>query len=82
MLNSRQRPNVDAERYRELHAIAMSIILQLPHHDIGECLIIRDLCDDIIKRWMQDERLARHRPHDAMAEHVNQRNVVRLMPSE
>lgn len=54
------RPNVSPARYRELEILAMQMMIQMPHHNMGECLIIRDLCANILRRWWENERLAEH----------------------
>lgn len=60
MIETLPRPNVTAEEYRECEALAMQIMLQFPHHDLGKCLIVRDLCANMLERWLADERMARH----------------------
>jgi hypothetical protein len=73
------RPEVTADRYRELEMVAMQSMMQFPHHNLGECLIIRDIQTNILRRWLMDERIARHQPADAIAEAINQGTVVRLV---
>lgn len=79
MIDAIPRPEVDAATYRECETIAMQIMLQMPHHDLGRCLIIRDIQTNILRRWLNDERMARHQPVDALAEAINQGTVVRLL---
>ena len=38
----------------------MQIMLQLPHQDLGECLIVSDIGMNILRRWVENERMARH----------------------
>ena len=59
-LNTAARPHVSPERYRELEALAMQVMLQYPHQNLGECLIVRDFCVNILLRWLADERMAGH----------------------
>ena len=59
-LSTVARPHVSTERYRELEVLAMSLMLQLPHHDLGECLIISDIGMNILRRWVENERMASH----------------------
>lgn len=40
--------------------MAMQLAAQLPHDDLGECLIIRDLVGNILRRWVMDERMMQH----------------------
>jgi hypothetical protein len=54
------RPVVSPERYRELEVLAMQIMVQIPHQNLDECLIVRDLCENILRRWIENERMAQH----------------------
>lgn len=60
MVDTLPRPVVSAQRYRELEILAMQIMCMVPHHELGECLIIRDLCTNILRRWLANERMAEH----------------------
>jgi hypothetical protein len=82
MINAYPRPDVTADRYRELEVLAMQLVLSMPHQDLSECLIIRDLMDNVILRWLGDERLARHKPQQAVADELNRGTVVRLISAE
>lgn len=77
MIDTLPRPELSADEYRECEVLAMQIMIQLPHHDKGKCLVIRDICTNIHRRWLDDERMHQHRPFDAMAEMVNS-NIVKL----
>ena len=79
MFDTLPRPDVTADRYRELEAIAMQVCLQLPHHDLGECRIIMDIVRNTMRRWHNDDRVARHQPAQAIADEINSRNVVKLI---
>lgn len=78
MIDAIPRPNVGPEEYRELEVIAMQSMMQHPHQDLGKCLIIRDIQTNILRRWLKDERMARHHPADALADAINEGIVTRL----
>jgi hypothetical protein len=82
LLNSFPRPQVTAERYRELEVLVGQLAGQLPYHDIGECLIVRDLLENTLKRWALDERMAQHQVEKAIADEANSRTVVRLVTND
>lgn len=60
MLDTLPRPDVSAERYRELENLEMQMALLMPSHKPDECLIIKDLIDNRLRRWFRDERMVRH----------------------
>lgn len=60
MLDTLPRPSVSPERYRELEVMAMQIMVQVPHENLGECLIVHDLCVNILRRWVENERMIEH----------------------
>jgi len=72
MIDTIPRPEVSAERYRELDILAMQFMVQLPH-DVGECLIVRDLLGNHLRRWIMDKRLPRHQEPD-----ISEPGVIRL----
>lgn len=82
MTDTIPRPEVTPERYRELEMLAMQELIQLPHQNVGECLIIMDIMRNVVRRWHEDERLVRHRPQEADALELLGPNVVRLTVSE
>lgn len=84
MLNAMPRPVVTPERYRELEIIAWQIMQSLPHQNLGECLIIRDLCENALGRWIAGERLPSHEPQKSFAASSDpgNTNVIRLQPAE
>lgn len=53
------RPMISAQRYRELEKLSYSIMMMAPD-DLGECLVVRDICTNIMRRWLTDERMAEH----------------------
>jgi hypothetical protein len=60
MIETLPRPEVSAERYRELEILEMQMALLMPSHKMDECLIIKDMIDNRLRRWFRDERLTRH----------------------
>jgi GAF domain-containing protein len=60
MLDTLPRPDVSAERYRELELLENQMALLMPSHRLEECLIIRDLIENRLRRWFRDERMVRH----------------------
>lgn len=81
MIDAYPRPNVPPNEYRELEVLAYQLMTQIPHHDIGKCLIIRDICTNVLRRWIEDERMARHTEQEETEEAIGA-NVVRLKPSD
>lgn len=79
MVDAFPRAELDAQEYREAETLAMQLLLQMPHHDLPRLLVTWDIMKNVIRRWHWDERMAIHRPYDALAEEVNARNVVRLV---
>ena len=59
-MDTAKRAFVTPERYRELEALAMQLVLQLPHHNLGECMIVYDLGTNILRRWVENERMVEH----------------------
>ncbi|WP_154661281.1 hypothetical protein [Microvirga lotononidis] len=47
----------------------MQLLIQLPT-DEAEILIVRDIVDNHVRRWLTDERLPRHRDTELWAETV------------
>lgn len=82
MVDSIPRPIVSPERYRELEVIAMQIMLMAPTQDLGECLIVRDICTNILKRWLADERLPAHDPVHLALAGGDGAQIIRLRPAE
>ncbi len=79
-----QRPVISAERDRELEIVAMQVMLLLPNHDLGECLVVRDKCRAILQRWIEQER---QENQEAIKRAVNDAgaigtNVIRLPDAE
>lgn len=81
-LDAIPRPDVDAGCYRKLEALAMQLTLQLPHDDVGKCLIVRDIFENVLKRWAADERMAQHQPAKAIADEINRGSVIRLISGD
>ncbi|EIM25714.1 hypothetical protein MicloDRAFT_00064410 [Microvirga lotononidis] len=69
IFESNPRAVVSSERYRELETLAMQLLIQLPT-DEAEILIVRDIVDNHVRRWLTDERLPRHRDTELWAETV------------
>lgn len=82
MTDTIPRPEVTPERYRELEMLAMQLLIQLPHQNVGECLIVLDIVRNVVRRWHEDERMARHQPQVAVTREILGPNVVRLSASE
>jgi hypothetical protein len=59
-MDTAKRAFVTPERYRELEALTMQLMLQLPHQNLGECMIIHDIGTNILRRWVENERMAEH----------------------
>lgn len=78
MIDTVPREEVTPEKYRELETLAMARLIQLPHHDLNACLIVMDIERNVVRRWLEDERLAKHRPFDAMAAAIKEGTVVKL----
>lgn len=79
MIDSIPREEVEPEQYRALETLAMQRMIQLPHHDLNACLIVMDIERNIVRRWLEDERMAKHRPFDAMAEALKAGTVLKLV---
>lgn len=60
MVDTFPRAKVTPERYRELEVLAWQVMLLLPHQNLDEVCIVKDLCDNILRRWIENERLAGH----------------------
>ena len=63
MVDTLPRPQITAQRYRELEMSSWQVML-MAHASCGEnldeMLVMRDICTRILERWMADERLAQH----------------------
>ena len=46
------RPTVSPKRDRELDNLAMQLMLQCPA-DLGEVLIVKDKCEEILNGWIK-----------------------------
>lgn len=80
-METAKRPLVSAARYRELEILTMQIMLQLPHDNIGECLIVYDIGRNILRRWVENERLAEHAPGIPLMA-TSDGNIIHLKPGE
>lgn len=63
MVDSLPRPEVSAQRYRELEMCAWQIMMMAHatcHDSQDELLVVRDICTNIMRRWIADERLFQH----------------------
>lgn len=84
-MKSFPRPDVTPARYRELEVKAMQLMLQLDHRDLGECLIVSDICTNILRRWVANERLAEHEIAARKGTPImvsSAGNIIHLTPSE
>lgn len=63
MVDTLPRPKVTPDRYRELEMGSWQIMMlanTICNGDMGEMLVLRDLCTRHMERWTEDERLAHH----------------------
>jgi hypothetical protein len=63
MVDTLPRPKVSTERIRELDMAAWQIMMMAHatcQHDMDEMLVLRDLCTDIMQRWLDNKRLVKH----------------------